>query len=198
MAANCLKNEFPVGEGYLYNLTYEALERLKARDLKGLAVIINMLCYRCDRLLKIPEASEGRGRLAQKEDIPLIAQWKQQITLEAEKRETDIEQCLQSVRAQVEQKTLFLWENARQQPAAMASRNDDGALSKVMGVYTIPQERRKGFALHLVHQITGDILREGKTPVLYTDADYGASNACYRKIGYRQVARLCTAGKAQG
>ena len=199
MAAACLKNEFPTGEGYLYNLTYEALERLKAADadLKELAVKINILCYRCDRLQEIPAASEGRGRSAQEADIPLIARWKQEIEREAEKREMDMEQCLQSVRGQVEKKALFLWENARQQPAAMASRNDDGELSKVMAVYTLPQERRKGFALHLVHQITGDILRDGKTPVLYTDADYGASNACYQKIGYRQVGRLCTAGGKQ-
>ena len=32
----------------------------------------------------------------------------------------------------------------------------------------------------------------GFTPMLYTDADYAASNACYEKIGYVLRGRLCT------
>ena len=34
----------------------------------------------------------------------------------------------------------------------------------------------------------------GFLPMLYTDADYVASNACYEKIGYILRGKLCTIG----
>jgi len=34
----------------------------------------------------------------------------------------------------------------------------------------------------------------GCIPMLYTDADYAASNACYEKIGYVLRGKLCTIG----
>jgi len=34
----------------------------------------------------------------------------------------------------------------------------------------------------------------GLTPMLYTDAEYPASNACYQKIGYALRGALCTLG----
>ena len=34
----------------------------------------------------------------------------------------------------------------------------------------------------------------GYVPMLYTDADYVASNACYKKIGYVLRGKLCTIG----
>ena len=36
--------------------------------------------------------------------------------------------------------------------------------------------------------------KAGYLPVVYTDADYAASNECYKKIGYRLNGRLCTLG----
>ena len=35
---------------------------------------------------------------------------------------------------------------------------------------------------------------EGCLPMLYTDADYAASNACYEKIGYILRGKLCSIG----
>ena len=37
-------------------------------------------------------------------------------------------------------------------------------------------------------------LDAGYVPMLYTDADYVASNACYEKIGYVLQGKLCTIG----
>lgn len=198
-AAECLKNEFPAERGYCYNLTHEALKRLQetSPSLRLLPVNMNLLSYRCDRLLDIGRPAEGGFRQAAMADLPLIARWYWEFVREAQRRSESLEQSEQAARRRIEAGEVFLWENARQEPACMAARGDDGAFSKVAMVYTPLPERRKGFALHLVHRITEGILAEGKIPVLYTDADYGASNACYQKIGYRQVGQLCTAGFAK-
>ena len=50
------------------------------------------------------------------------------------------------------------------------------------------------FAEHLVYQVTMMAKEEGYTPMLYTNADYTASNSCYEKIGYVLQGKLCTIG----
>ena len=75
---------------------------------------------------------------------------------------------------------------------ALTDRGDTGLYGKIAAVYTLPNQRRKGYALNLVHAISEDILKDGLVPILYTDADYGASNSCYKKIGFEQVGSLCT------
>ncbi len=56
------------------------------------------------------------------------------------------------------------------------------------------EERRKHYAEHLVYQVTVIAKNAGYIPMLYTDADYAASNACYEKIGYVLRGKLCTIG----
>ena len=46
----------------------------------------------------------------------------------------------------------------------------------------------------LVYQVTKIVEDAGYTPMLYTNADYAASNACYEKIGYVLRGKLCTLG----
>ena len=48
--------------------------------------------------------------------------------------------------------------------------------------------------LFLVYQVTKVAQDAGYTPMLYTNADYVASNACYEKIGYVLRGKLCTIG----
>ena len=45
---------------------------------------------------------------------------------------------------------------------------------------------------NLVYELTKRAGEAGFLPVLYTNANYPASNACYQKIGYRLRGRLCT------
>ena len=61
-------------------------------------------------------------------------------------------------------------------------------------VYTRPAFRRKHYAENLVYQVTKLAMDGGYVPMLYTDADYAASNACYEKIGYVLRGKLCTIG----
>ena len=42
--------------------------------------------------------------------------------------------------------------------------------------------------------LTEAAIDAGYVPMLYTDADYAASNACYEKIGYVLRGKLCTIG----
>ena len=61
-------------------------------------------------------------------------------------------------------------------------------------MYTKPEHRRGHYAENLVSKVSQIAAAEGLTPMLYTDADYIASNACYEKIGYIRRGELCTIG----
>ena len=63
-------------------------------------------------------------------------------------------------------------------------------------VFTRPEFRRRHYAENLVYQVTKIATDLGYVPMLYTDADYAASNACYEKIGYVLRGKLCTIGSA--
>lgn len=68
--------------------------------------------------------------------------------------------------------------------------NDRFAL--INSVYTFPNERRKHYAQNLVYRVTRKVSDMGYIPMLYTDADYKASNNCYENIGYILRGKICT------
>ena len=57
-------------------------------------------------------------------------------------------------------------------------------------VYTPEEERGKGYAAKLVHEIAGMILDQGYTPILYTDQRYPNSNRAYANAWYENGGTL--------
>ena len=59
---------------------------------------------------------------------------------------------------------------------------------RIGGVYTPPDERRRGYATALVAEVSRIKLAEGKALCfLFTDLANPTSNSIYQKIGYRPV-----------
>lgn len=124
----------------------------------------------------------------------LVPHW-QAATYEMQHREFPLDMCKARVEEMIAAGQQFVWVDEDGEIAALTSYRVDGCFGGVGGVYTLPGHRRRGYAMNLVHGVTERVLERGLTPMLYTDADYAASNACYQKIGYRQVGSLCTAAK---
>ena len=103
------------------------------------------------------------------------------------------EHALRRTRLLIDNGTLFFWKDAAGQVVACCSyRVIGGNLASLGSVYTLPEYRRKHYAQHMVWQVTRMVSDAGYVPMLYTDADYAASNACYEKIGYVLRGKLCT------
>ena len=68
----------------------------------------------------------------------------------------------------------------------------DAFEARIAELMTHPEFRRKHYAENLVYQVTKHVRDAGYIPMLYTDADYTASNSCYEKIGYVLRGKLCT------
>lgn len=195
--AACLKEYFPVERGFDCILSYDLLEKLKETDayFQGVKQGMGLLSYRLDRIQEVSHPCEGSVSFVREEEISsLVSVW-QDMHMEMEGRAFTPERCERSIRRMVEEKVLFAWRSDDGEILALTGRGDQDGFSKITTVYTLPQYRRKGYAMNLVHAVTETILADGLIPILYTDADYAASNACYQKIGYRLVGRLTSIRK---
>ena len=88
--------------------------------------------------------------------------------------------------------SVYFWETSDGEFVASCNWHPANDMGSVGVVYTREEHRRKHYAEHLVYQVTKIVQNAGFMPMLYTDADYVASNACYEKIGYILRGKLCT------
>ncbi len=198
--ALCLKENFPMDEGFSYDLEEELLLKLREHDkyFNDAKVHYGLLSYRLDELKEIPKAYDGGVYIPIQEDIPCLTKLWQDFELEAEGIEFDYELCLKTVSERVNSKTMYTWKNDDGEITAMASRwGGNNGFCKIASVYTLPSFRRKGYAGNLVQHICSEIISEGLTPILYTDESYTASNECYKKIGFYKAGNLIKAGKEE-
>lgn len=177
-----------------FNLKYELAEhmiRRAAEDGGGLALYENMFAYDCPE--PVPPAGKADGGLyrCRSDDAEELAGIIEAFANETGLDKKDRERYLQSARASIEAGRTCFWKNERGQTAACCKYVPNGDMASVGLVYTFPEQRRKHYAENLVYQVTLLAKGEGLTPMLYTNADYAASNACYRKLGYRLRGRLC-------
>ncbi len=89
---------------------------------------------------------------------------------------------------------MFFWKNTHGQNVACCKYGPNDSLASINLVFTRPEFRRMHYAENLVYEVTQLAKMDGYVPMLYTDADYIASNACYEKIGYVLRGKLCTIG----
>lgn len=78
-----------------------------------------------------------------------------------------------------------VWRDENEKLVAIAHMSIDQNYPRISGVYTEPDERGKSYAKMLVHYLTNQALKDGKTPMLFTDYDYEPSNRCYQAVGYK-------------
>lgn len=190
----CLKEAFPVEKGHAYNLSQGLLERLQEKDpyFRQVGIKMGLLSHRLDRIQPITHPCDGRMAPAEDQDIGYLTRLWHNMCYEMEGFRLDEAHCRNRVLKHMENGGMFTWRNAAGEIVALTVRADAGKYSKISGVYTLPEHRRKGYAINLVHKVSESILADGLIPILYTNAGYVASNACYRKIGFTQVGNLVT------
>lgn len=185
----------PITEGYRYNLKYDLAEFFisKAKE-QGINVEIttNMFAYDCPNPLAPENEAVGHIHLCTWDDLEEAAELIKMFHEEAAVDRSDDNGYLNKAKNHIKSSHLFFWKDNFNQTVACCSYVPNGDLATVGSVYTFPAYRRKHYAQNLVYQVTKIVESTGAMPMLYTDADYMASNACYEKIGYVLRGKLCT------
>lgn len=185
----------PLAEGYRYNLKYELAEYFIAQAQQSGAparIATNMFAYDCPTPIAPAEPTDGHLHLCTSDDVEEAARMIYEFHEAVHTDQQDLDRCRMKAEQHISHEGFFFWQNAQGETVACCSWHPNDGLGCVGSVYTRPQHRRHHYAQHLVYHITRAIADKGLTPMLYTDADYAASNACYEKIGYILRGKLCT------
>ena len=155
-------------------------------------IAMNLFAYDCpaSRQPEIP-AEGGLYRCAMA-DVEEAAEMVTGFYTDIEDEVPSLQDRVDKMKSYIEGNALFFWKNGSGKTVACCSYTINDRLASLSNVYTFPEERRKHYAQNLVYQVTRIVSDMGYTPMLYTDADYSASNACYEKIGYILRGKLCT------
>lgn len=150
----------------------------------GYQVKMRQMVYRLEKV-SYPDRVAGALRLADKNDLDILADWIYQFNNEATLESQTPEGALLVAHRRIEKKDLFVWEH--HEPVSMAgiSRPTRNGVT-INAVYTPPEFRKKGYASACVAHLSGQLLKEGyRFCTLFTDLDYPTSNKIYQDIGYR-------------
>ncbi len=187
----------PLGKGSRYNLKYELAEYFIGRAKREgffAGIAMNLLAYDCPAPVSPSHPADGGLYACGEQDLEEAAEMIRQFYPAIGVDPAGEEAILQKAKDHIARRAFFLWKNGEGKTAACCSYKPDGALACLGSVFTLPVFRRRHYAENLVYQVTCYVREKGFQPMLYTDADYAASNACYEKIGYVCRGKLCTIG----
>ena len=150
--------------------------------------------------LKDTKQNDGRLDKAKKEERELIANYiyefdnfmDESVRSNRPTTEEELKQYyLEEADKEIDSDEFFVLRNAQDKIVCMAhyKTSTDGT-AKLGLAYTPVEERGKGYAAKIVHDITGILLNKGFIPVLYTDQNYPNSNKAYYNAGYENGGTL--------
>ncbi len=190
-----IKENSLIGCGQRFNVKKglaSYLIRRAEKDGFRLEISVNMKVYDCPAPIRPESRVDGVLHLCTNEDESELAEIIEQFADETNTDRKNREAYLEDARLFIESGTMYFWKNKHGETVASCKFNPAGELASVNHVYTRPEYRRKHFAENLVYEVTRIVRNAGYLPMLYTDSDYVASNACYEKIGYMFRGELCT------
>ena len=180
-----------------FNIKYELAEyfiKRAAKDGLMLNIETNMFAYDNPNPIAPETVCDGALHKCVGDDEDIIVEFMDLFHNELDIDKESLEAYRERAKQNIEKGSLYLWKNAEGKPVASCSYNPNGEMASIGLVYTKKEHRRKHYAEHLVYEVTKIAGANGYLPMLYTDADYVASNACYEKIGYILRGKLCTIG----
>ena len=184
-AAMCAHFPPHLGDSFNMKAAHAAALRQRAQE-AGLTLRTTrrLHAHTCPAVCPPHKRPGGRMHAAKPEDLDVAAAFVLAMHRDTREGDQTPEGCRAIAQQRIENTRLFLWKDEQGAPCAMCGVSPDGERMGLSLVYTPLEKRRQGYAASLVHDVTHAILAQHRLPVIYTDADYPPSNACYAQIGY--------------
>lgn len=192
-----IKESNLLDENHSFNVKYELADyfiKRAERDGVKLSITTNMFAYDCPNPIKPVDEADGEICKCEIKDKEELAEFIEMFHEETGIDQMDRKGCLNLAEQKIKEGKTFFWTDSQGDHVATCNYKIKGDLASIGLVYTRKEHRRKHYAENLVYLVTKMAEEEGSLPMLYTDADYIASNACYEKIGYILRGKLCTIG----
>jgi hypothetical protein len=182
---------------YHFNVKYSLAEffiKRAAEEGCKLSISINMYAYDCLDPKEPEIKAEGTLHRCDMNDVEELVAFFEMFHNEVGIDKKDVQGYRADAESFIKSENMFLWKDAQGNSVASCKYAPTGDMASINLVFTRPEFRRKHYAENVVYQVTRKAKEEGYVPMLYTNADYAASNACYEKIGYVLRGKLCTIG----
>lgn len=166
--------------------------RRSASEGRAMSVSMNLQAYACMAPVSPEKKADGAPRRCTIDDLETLVDFIDRFHAATGVDVTDRERYRRDALSIIASGYAYLWQNADGVPVASCKYGPNEELASVNLVYTRPEYRRRHYAQNLVYHVTKTAKDAGFIPVLYTDADYAASNACYQKVGFELRGELCT------
>lgn len=165
------------------------IEILQAKETQNIrfSLAISLHSYVIGKLIE-PNYSHGNARIADEQDFEIVRKWRQAFITETEIDTVDNDEV---TRKAIESKRIYIWESDGT-PVSMASftpfvETPASKITSIGGVYTPPDQRKKGFASSIVSFLSDFLMNQGLRVMLYTDAKNPTSNKIYTDLGFEYV-----------
>ena len=185
----------PLSGGYRLMMKYDLADYFtEAAQTAGRNAGISkeLLSYDCPAPIQPTHRAEGGLQPCEPGDLTEAAALLTRFYAEVGEHPLPEQTVLEKTAQKIADGALFFWKDPAGRTAACCGWRHNEGLATITDVYTLPEFRRRHYAQNLVYELTKRAGEAGFLPVLYTNANYPASNACYQKIGYRLRGRLCT------
>ncbi|MBR5948437.1 MAG: GNAT family N-acetyltransferase [Clostridia bacterium] len=159
-----------------------------------MSITLNMFVYDCLEPIKPSIIADGKIQSYLPDDIDELTEMVYLVHNETGVDQKSLTECRRDAEDHIKAGTAFLWKDGQGHCVASCRYVPNGDVASITLVFTRPEYRRRHYAENLVYQVTMRAKDAGYVPILFTDADYVASNACYEKIGYVLRGKLCTIG----
>jgi predicted GNAT family acetyltransferase len=159
------------------------LESISDREVSGSE---SELIYANHELKSAPQI--GETRKANLDDFECVYSWMQEFMKETHLRSFNLESIVRS--ALSEGRYTLLVDNGI--PVSLGGNSDiqhfdKSSIARVGPIYTPERYRKSGYASAITSAITAELIAQGATPTLYTQADNPTSNKIYQEIGYTLI-----------
>ena len=184
-----------IREGMYLNVKYELAEYFAeraAKDGKRMLTAKNMFAYECPAPVPPSVRADGDILRCTDKDLDELTEFTKMFHEETGVDIVDDAGYRASAASSVADGKTFFWQNGEGKNVACCNYRPVETMASIGRVYTRPEFRRRYYASNLVYRVTVIAKEAGFVPMLYTDADYAASNACYEKIGYELRGKLCS------
>lgn len=187
-------NSFMDGD-HRFNIKYELAEYFIVRAKKDgldLKISTNLFAYDCPSPIAPSTVVDGKLHQCTEDDVKVLVDFFDMFHIAVGIDQESREQYKTYAENDIKAGTAYFWKTGDGEYVSSCNWHPVEGMASIGLVYTRDEFRRRHYAEHLVYQVTRIAQTAGFLPMLYTDADYAASNACYEKIGYVLRGKLCT------
>ncbi len=151
--------------------------------------VMEMESFMCENVL-MPRDIPGLLTLPTLEDLEVIADFCVGFIYDGFGKKVTRDSQLEGAKRLINSKNLYVLKVNEEivNMANIAHRSVRHA--RINYVYTPPAHRKRGYASKIVAELSSLIIKEGLTPVLFTDLTNSTSNKVYKGIGYTECGKV--------